>query len=84
MEERGKKIYWCLHCERTFYLESLSWKSKCAYEDCGEWRWNLWEWKEIRKLIPDYPEVPIEGKRYSLYGKPGKNRGLGGGAVGKA
>jgi len=84
MEERGKTIYWCLHCERAFHLESLNWKSKCAYKDCGAWRWDLWEWKEIRKLIPDYPEVPIEGEKYPLYGKPGNNCGTGGGAVGKA
>ncbi len=74
--EEGKSIYWCLNCERTFYLESLNWKSKCAYEDCGAWRWDLWEWKEIRKLIPDYPEVPIEGKKYPLGGKTGNNRGF--------
>jgi DNA-directed RNA polymerase subunit RPC12/RpoP len=83
MEERRKKIYWCLNCERTFYLDSLGWKSKCPYEDCGVWRWDLWEWKEIRKLIPDYPEVPIEGKKYSLYGKLEKNHGLDGKEAGR-
>jgi len=31
-----------------------------------------------------YPEEPIEGKRYSLYGKFVKNQGLGGQEAGKA
>jgi hypothetical protein len=35
-------------------------------------------------MNPDYPEVPIEGMRYSLYGKLEKDRGLGGRAPGKA
>ena len=40
----------------------------CPYEDCdGDTVLDAWNWEDIREHHPDYPEIPVAGKRYPLY-----------------
>lgn len=64
---------WCLHCERVY--RTRAWIERgwnCPGKDCDggildahSWGPDSWP----MDCNPDYPDVPIEGKLYPLYGK---------------
>ena len=40
----------------------------CPYPGCdGDTVVDAWPWKGIREGHPDYPEIPVLGKEYSMY-----------------
>jgi hypothetical protein len=40
----------------------------CPYPDCnGDTYMDSWTWKRIRKMHPEYPEIPERGKEYPMY-----------------
>lgn len=65
---------WCLHCECAYArsaFEEADWVA-CPTDTCdgSMLDWNSWargRWPRI--LHPEYPDVPIEGKYYPLYGR---------------
>ncbi len=66
---------WCLHCERVFKTEKWivndEWCPNPAGCDGGGFgvdgfSWDREEWP--RNTNPDYPDIPVEGERYPLYG----------------
>jgi len=64
---------WCLHCECAYRTElwvKNDWD--CPDKECNgnaldAFPWGCDHWPMNRN--PDYPVVPIEGKRYPLYGE---------------
>ncbi len=66
---------WCLHCERSYqHGESrrANGLQMCPYPDCdGDVVLDQWKWSRVRKANPSYPETPIRGETYPLYGTPG-------------
>ena len=64
---------WCLHCERAYvrgeYREVRD-LQMCPYSGCnGDTVIDAWDWNSIRENNPSYPENPLEGVVYSMYGK---------------
>ena len=64
---------WCLHCERVYKNGEYRLEddmTMCPYMDCdGYTHIDGWEWEEICKYNPGYPEVPLVGVIYPLYPK---------------
>jgi hypothetical protein len=64
---------WCLHCERAYVrgkFRRVRGLQMCPYEGCGgDTVIDAWDWESVRKDNPSYPEMPIEGDSYSLYGR---------------
>ena len=63
---------WCLHCERVYkageYRE-INGLQMCPYEGCnGDTVLDAWSWSNLKETHPNFPELPIRGKIYSLYG----------------
>lgn len=65
---------WCLHCERAYNKKDIRWDERqaiymCAYEGCDGDAFldGSWDYASIRGFHPEYPEVPEEGKVYSMY-----------------
>lgn len=67
---------WCLHCERTFRADKRANRKtitgrlaqSCAYKGCSGGPTDFWDWAFLRKVNPEYPEVPEPGKLYPQYG----------------
>ena len=59
---------WCLRCERVYRTEL--WEANhwlCPSESCSAQPYDAHRWAPDdwpRTLHPDYPPVPIEGRRY--------------------
>lgn len=70
-----EKFLWCLHCERTYrkgeHRVSKRGEQVCAYRDCdGDTVLDAWNWQKVRDGLEDqYPEEPVHGVVYPLYGK---------------
>lgn len=62
------KIYWCLHCERTFQSEDET-VYECEYPDCDGHIGDFWDWDSIQSANKGYPKTPQKGKAYPMYGK---------------
>lgn len=68
---------WCLHCGRAYIYGSCrlvkidySTMRLCPYEGCdGGLFLDQWDWETVRGYNFDYPEVPLEGEYYPLYGR---------------
>lgn len=63
---------WCLHCERAYLrgkCRQIGNLQMCPYADCdGDAVIDAWDWGTVREENPSYPERPIEGTVYPLYG----------------
>jgi Zn finger protein HypA/HybF involved in hydrogenase expression len=66
-----KNWFWCLHCERVFKSELEEWQvTECPFDDCDGGMADIKEWKHLREINKDFPEVPEgSGMRYRLYSK---------------
>ena len=74
-----KVSFWCLHCERAFFVnlpnnakkdEYGHWEDtphECAYPGCDGHVGDIWEWEKVRVQSLLYPETPVWGQRYPLY-----------------
>ena len=66
-------IVWCLHCERTYQQgesRRVNGLQMCPYPGCdGDTVLDQWKWSRIRKENPSYPEKPVRGETYPLYGE---------------
>lgn len=77
------KWAWCLHCERAYELGQVRLVPEprtdlrvmtgdmqmCPYDDCdGDAVIDVWPWSKVRELHPDYPDEPVPGVVYPLYG----------------
>jgi len=62
-----EKTTWlyCTACERAFQSES---KKYCKYDGCDGNLGDVWEWEVARELNHGYPNIPIPGKEYPLFG----------------
>ena len=64
---------WCLHCERAYVrgeYRPVHDLQMCPYADCdGDTVIDAWDWESIREDNPSYPENPMEGVVYPMYGK---------------
>ncbi len=67
---------WCLHCERAYPMaemvkaEGMWW---CKYHpECDGAMLDVKAWSWVRENNPEYPEVPVVGEEYPLYGKKGE------------
>lgn len=60
-----EKWRWCLHCERAFQSDS---KNRCGYKGCDGHIGDIWDWDDIRSENPSYPETPVVGVSYPMYG----------------
>jgi hypothetical protein len=56
---------YCSYCERAFRSNS---KNSCSYECCDGNLGDIWDWDIILTLNRGYPEIPVPGKEYPLYG----------------
>lgn len=63
---------WCLHCERAYLrgkYRQIRNLQMCPYADCdGDAVIDAWDWSTVREENPSYPEMPVEGAVYPLYG----------------
>lgn len=65
------KYIWCLHCERVY--SATKWRThgitrygECPHCHAGEIL-DGWAWEKVSH-INNYPDNPVEGKEYELYG----------------
>lgn len=54
--------YWCFQCEKVFKSDCIP--NTCPF--CGADISELWEWKGIQELHPEYPKEPVHGEVYPL------------------
>ena len=63
---------WCLHCERAYLrgkYRQVGNLQMCFYPECsGDSVIDAWDWETVRENNPGYPENPVEGQLYPLYG----------------
>ena len=63
---------WCLHCECVYRTElwvKNDWDcpdGECDGGALDAFPWSVNSWPRCEN--PDYPEIPVEGKLYPLYG----------------
>lgn len=60
---------WCLHCERAFQLGDtrvVGSRIACSFGDCDGGPIDFWRWESYRAYVQSAPEIPTEGRRYSL------------------
>ncbi len=77
---------WCLHCERAHLYSvwryekvdapwaeilGLAEIEMCPHEGCDGGMGDMWTWARIREANPGYPEIPLPGVVYPLYGEKG-------------
>lgn len=77
MDNKHGAWFWCLHCERAFWVsdDEIDTDEKqneisCSYDECdgfGIGR-DIRSWKEIKAGHSDYPLIPVVGKEYPLFG----------------
>lgn len=61
---------WCLHCEKVFKKEKwIQSKWHCPDKECNGSPLDAWEWSLVQSNNTGYPDVPVEGKCYRLYGE---------------
>lgn len=64
--------YWCMHCERAYprgEFRPVGDLQMCPYNECdGDAAIDAWDWSSIRDGNPTYPETPLEGVIYPMYG----------------
>jgi hypothetical protein len=69
MTDSTQEIWlYCIYCERAFRSDS---KDNCQYECCDGNLGDIWEWDIVLKLNRNYPEVPVPGEEYPLFGEVG-------------
>lgn len=72
-DEDPPNYLWCLHCERAYVrgeYRPVRDLQMCPYSDCsGDTVVDAWDWNSIREKHASYPENPVEGVVYHLYGK---------------
>jgi len=65
-------IAWCLHCERAYQkgeYRIVSGLEMCPYPDCdGDAVFDQWNWGDVQRNNPGYPEIPERGTIYPLHG----------------
>jgi len=59
-------IWWCLHCEQTFISKRQPYR--CKNHGCDGSFVDIRKWRSIREMWPEYPEIPVPGTVYGLYG----------------
>jgi len=64
-ESRRENWLYCTYCERAFLSNS---KSYCIYDNCFGNLGDIWDWEIIRNINKGYPEMPVAGREYPLYG----------------
>ena len=63
------KYTWCLHCEESYLTTAWIEKNwECPGKDCDGNVLDAWDWKEVRRFNPQYPEIPEMGKYYACNG----------------
>lgn len=64
---------WCLHCERAYpngEYRQVGDLQMCPYAGCdGDAVFDAWRWTDVRDGHATYPETPVEGLVYPLYGE---------------
>lgn len=65
---------YCIHCERAYergFFRKQDDLQMCPYEGCdGDAVIDAWRWSDIADdQNPSYPEVPVLGKTYPMYGE---------------
>lgn len=73
MEAVAVSWVWCLHCGEAHSL--VEWEEKewrCPTKRCDGWEWDAIPWEAVRKVRPEYPEVPAPGVIYPLERRQGK------------
>lgn len=76
LEKVHGEFTWCLHCERVSRTELwLKNNWDCPAKGCDgsaldAHSWNKGDWP--LECNPDYPEIPVVGATYPLYGKNNK------------
>ncbi len=74
---------WCLHCEKVYqygeYREekvAKRWRhlvgaiiQMCPTDECSGGQGDMWTWARVREVNPGYPEIPMRGVLYPLYGE---------------
>jgi hypothetical protein len=56
---------YCVICERAFLSNS---KNSCSYHSCAGDLGDVWEWDVLTHLNHGYPETPVPGLEYPLFG----------------
>ena len=56
---------YCSHCERAFQSKD---KNSCQYDSCDGELGDIWGWDVVLELNHSYPETPVHGKEYPLFG----------------
>jgi hypothetical protein len=74
-EFHEKVVVWCLHCERAYPMAEMVqagdlWWCK-HYPECEGGMLDIKPWSWVRGFNSQYPEVPIAGEVYPLYGNGG-------------
>jgi hypothetical protein len=66
---KSRSFLWCLHCERAIEVGKKASTVECPYDDCDGGFGDIWEWSQVREGNPSYPEIPVKGVKYPLYGQ---------------
>ena len=56
---------YCTLCERGFLSNA---KFSCKHDYCNGQLGDIWDWEVIRDLNHSYPETPVLGEEYPLFG----------------
>jgi len=56
---------YCSHCERAFQSKD---KNSCQYDSCDGELGDVWGWDVVLELNHSYPEIPVHGREYPLFG----------------
>ena len=56
---------YCTLCERVYQSNA---KNRCKHDQCDGNLGDIWEWEVIRDLNRCYPEIPVLGAEYPLFG----------------
>lgn len=70
-DEACSPYQWCLHCERAYKRgehQMIHGLRMCPYPGCdGDTVIDGWDWDKFRVSLPQYPEIPELGVKYSMY-----------------
>lgn len=67
LEAEFGQYIWCELCGTAY--ASAAWAANGnTCPNCGATLVYAHPWEEIRRNNPRYPEIPVQGKEYALYG----------------
>lgn len=69
---KNPDFLWCIHCERVYQygdFRRAGNQDLCPYANCHGAEVFAWDWEQVRQANPDYPDQPVPGVTYPLFGR---------------